>query len=170
LVHSLCNKMRNQLISRGFYGWLSHCRNMHTVRSHLQVELIAKKAWVQCLCNTMRNQLVSWLDPPEKFSSAAGRTFRTTKEIKALTGKPCTVTRIPNIYSQNPNSTTSLPNTKFIFPKQIFIIPCGPSLKTRPKARVLALISIMPKLISVVYQQLDCQMHTAEQLLPCQAA
>jgi hypothetical protein len=35
----------------------------------------------------------------------------------------------------------------------------------RPKARVLALISVMPKLISAVYQQLDCQMHTAEQLL-----
>jgi hypothetical protein len=28
----------------------------------------------------------------------------------------------------------------------------------------------MPKLISSVYQQLDCQMHTAEQLLPGQAA
>ncbi len=40
----------------------------------------------------------------------------------------------------------------------------------RPDARVLALISIMPKLISAVYQQLDCQMHTAEQLLPGQAA
>jgi hypothetical protein len=40
----------------------------------------------------------------------------------------------------------------------------------RPKARVLALISVMPKLISAVYQQLDCQMHTAEQLLPGQAA
>ncbi len=39
----------------------------------------------------------------------------------------------------------------------------------RPKARVLALISIMPKLISTVYQQLDCQMHTAEQLLSGQA-
>ncbi len=25
---------------------------------------------------------------PEKFSSAVGRTFRTTKQIKALTGKP----------------------------------------------------------------------------------
>jgi hypothetical protein len=32
----------------------------------------------------------------------------------------------------------------------------------RPKARVLALINVMPKLISAVYQQLDCQMHTAE--------
>jgi hypothetical protein len=40
----------------------------------------------------------------------------------------------------------------------------------RPKAIVLALISVMPKLISAVYQQLDCQMHTVEQLLPCQAA
>ncbi len=40
----------------------------------------------------------------------------------------------------------------------------------RPKARVLALISIMPKLINAVYQQLDCQMHTAEQLLSGQAA
>ncbi len=40
----------------------------------------------------------------------------------------------------------------------------------RPKARVLALISIMLKLISAVYQQLDCQMHKAEQLLSCQAA
>jgi hypothetical protein len=28
----------------------------------------------------------------------------------------------------------------------------------------------MPKLISAVYQQLDCQMHTAEQLLLGQAA
>jgi hypothetical protein len=55
-----------------------------------------------------------------------------------------TLKRIRNIYSQNPNSATSLPNTKFIFPKQIFIIPCGPSLQMRPKARVLALISIMP--------------------------
>jgi hypothetical protein len=40
----------------------------------------------------------------------------------------------------------------------------------RPKARVLALISVMPKLISSVYQQLDCQMHIAEQLLSVQAA
>jgi hypothetical protein len=40
----------------------------------------------------------------------------------------------------------------------------------RPKARVLALIRVMPKLISDVYQQLECQMHTAEQLLPGQAA
>jgi hypothetical protein len=40
----------------------------------------------------------------------------------------------------------------------------------RPKARVLALIGVMPKLISAVYQQLDCQMHTAEQLLTGQAA
>jgi hypothetical protein len=78
--------------------------------------------------------------------------------------------RIPNIYSQSPNSATSLPNTIFIFLKQIFIILCGPSLPMRPKARVLALISVMPKLISSVYQQLDCQMHTAEQLLPVQAA
>ncbi len=70
----------------------------------------------------------------------------------------------------NPNSATTLPNTKFIFPKQIFVILCGPSLPMRPKARVLALISIMPKLISAVYQQLDCQMHTAEQLLSVQAA
>ena len=41
----------------------------------------------------------------------------------------------------------------------------------RTKARVLALfIAVMPKLLSAVYQQLDCQMHTAEQLLPGQAA
>jgi hypothetical protein len=40
----------------------------------------------------------------------------------------------------------------------------------RPKARVLDLISVMPKLISTVYQQLDCQMHTAEQLLLGHAA
>ena len=40
----------------------------------------------------------------------------------------------------------------------------------RPKARVLALINVMPKLISAVYQQLDCQMHTAEQFLSGQAA
>ena len=80
------------------------------------------------------------------------------------------ILRIPNIYSQNPNSATSLPNTKFIFLKLIFIILCGPSLPMRPKASVLALISVMPKLISSVYQQLDCQMHTAEQLLTGQAA
>jgi len=49
------------------------------------------------------------------------------------------------------------------------IILCGPSLPIKPKARVLALISVMPKLISAVYQQLDYQMHTAEQLLPGQA-
>ncbi len=62
-----------------------------------------------------------------------------------------TLKRIRNIYSQIPKSATSLPNTKFRFPKQIFIIPCGPSLPMRPKARVLALISVMPKLISAVY-------------------
>jgi hypothetical protein len=77
-------------------------------------------------------------------------------------------------------------NLKHIFPKsqlrdlaskyQIhipitnFIILCGPSLPMSPKARVVALISVMPKLISAVYQQLDCQTHTAEQLLPGQAA
>jgi hypothetical protein len=63
----------------------------------------------------------------------------------------CTLKRIRNIYSKNPNRATSLPNIKFIFPKQIFIIPCGPFLPMRPKARVLALISVMPKLISAVY-------------------
>ncbi len=87
-----------------------------------------------------------------------------------LPSQYCTLKRIRNIYSQNPNSATSLPNTKFIFPKQIFIILCGPSLPMRPKARVLALMSVKPKLISAVYQQLDCQMHTAEQLLTSQAA
>ncbi len=62
-----------------------------------------------------------------------------------------TLKRIRNIYSQIPNRATSLPNTKFIFPKQIFRIPCGPSLPMRPKARVMALISVMSKLISSVY-------------------
>jgi hypothetical protein len=87
--------------------------------------------------------------------------------VNTVTG---TVKRIPNIYSQNPNSVTSLPNTKFIFPKQIFIILCGPSLPMRPKDKLLALISVMLKLINAVYQHLDCQMHTTEQLLPGQAA
>jgi hypothetical protein len=76
----------------------------------------------------------------------------------------------PTTYIPYPHSATSLPNTKFIFPKQFFIILCGPSLPERPKARVLALISVMHKLISAVYQQLDCQMHRAEQLLSGQAA
>jgi hypothetical protein len=40
----------------------------------------------------------------------------------------------------------------------------------KPKARALALISVMPKLISAVYQQLDCQMLSADQLLQGQAA
>jgi hypothetical protein len=54
-----------------------------------------------------------------------------------------TVTSIRNMYFQNPNSATSLPNTKFIIPKQIFIILCGLSLPMRPKARVLAQISVI---------------------------
>jgi hypothetical protein len=41
----------------------------------------------------------------------------------------------------------------------------------RPQARVLAQISVMPKLLCAVYQQLELlQMLAAEQLLPGQAA
>ncbi len=79
-----------------------------------------------------------------------------------------TVTRIQNIYFQNPNWATSLPNTKFIFPKQIFILNiCCLSLPMRQKALVLALISVMHKLLCAVYQQLALP---AEHLLPGQAA
>ncbi len=88
--------------------------------------------------------------------------------VKSLT---CTLKRIRNIYSQNHNSATSLPSTKFIFPKQIFIIiPCGPSLPMSPKARVLALISIMPPNSEVPYtSSWNSQMLSAKQLLPGQA-
>ncbi len=87
--------------------------------------------------------------------------IRLRKVHLILIWKLCTVKRIPKIYFQNPNSATSLPNTKFIFPKQIFIILCGPSLPMRPKARVLALISVMPYTSSWIarYTQLSssCQ-------------
>jgi hypothetical protein len=65
------------------------------------------------------------------------------------------VTRIRNMYSQNPNNATTFSNTKLIFQKQSFIILCGQSLPMRPKARVLALISVMPKLLCAEYQQLE---------------
>ncbi len=44
-------------------------------------------------------------------------------------------------------------------------------LPMRSQARVLALISVMPKLVCAVYQQLrwNCQILAAEQLLPGQA-
>jgi hypothetical protein len=40
----------------------------------------------------------------------------------------------------------------------------------RPKVRVLALISVIPKQLCALYQQLECQMLSADQLLPGQAA
>ncbi len=43
-------------------------------------------------------------------------------------------------------------------------------LPKRPKARVLALISVVPKLLCAVYKQLDLPELAAEQLLAGQAA
>ncbi len=60
-----------------------------------------------------------------------------------------TVMRVRNEYSHNPNRATLLPNTKFIFPKLIFIVLCGLYLPMRTKARVLALISFLPKLLGM---------------------
>jgi hypothetical protein len=40
----------------------------------------------------------------------------------------------------------------------------------RPEARVLALFSVMPKILSAVYHSWNSQMLAAEQLLPGQAA
>ena len=57
-------------------------------------------------------------------SQPGGQPCRASPLAFSLIEPTYTVTRIPNIYSQNHNSATSLPNTKFIFQKQIFIILC----------------------------------------------
>jgi hypothetical protein len=43
-------------------------------------------------------------------------------------------------------------------------------LPMRPEARVLTLVSVIPKLLCDEYQQLELPMLAAEQLLPGQAA
>ena len=34
-ISNMCSSMRRQIISRAFYGWLSHCRHMKIIRKHL---------------------------------------------------------------------------------------------------------------------------------------
>jgi len=34
-ISIVCERMKRQIISRAFYGWLSHCRHLRTVRTHL---------------------------------------------------------------------------------------------------------------------------------------
>ncbi len=91
------------------------------------------------------------------------------RQISVETPWECTVTKIKNMYFQNPNSAASLPKTTFIFSKQIFIILCGLFYQWVQRLECWRGSASCPNYNILFTSGWNCQMLKAEQLLPGKA-
>jgi small G protein signaling modulator 1 len=59
---SLCDVMRRQILSRAFFGWLTYCRHLKTVRTHLTflVNPLSKIGFDEPSDSTLSLNIESW--------------------------------------------------------------------------------------------------------------